>query len=538
MPGARSRQGCEECRGRRRKCDERKPVCGQCSTYDRSCNYTLKVVWDAGRKPRKSGLGQQRLQLAGIQPIPAKDDEPEQTRHLEEVSSVVMLNDTREHLEMADSMKLPRSLPNGIPLSPRYHRLLTYFTHDILASLSCHPSVHEDLCRGLIPVTLHSPQLLSACLALSAAGFLSRGLSNVDGVEISRILGHLQTSGLSLLRTALEAGQMSETLLATCVIWCLADVFTYRQGSSSWRIHLQGIKAILDSDTAQRYLVTQSGTTQSAMRHLYLLYLSLQTLPHVPATAEIEPSQNLARSRATYEQIQNDELVSVHQIDGFLGYSEELLHVLQQINHLSRPEGEMTEGALAEADILLGKVNAMISRDAQAPPDVSIVPSLSPEYGREFSLCHMCFQQATLVHLYRRLYHLPSNAESIQVAVERISEMVSNMTQGQPCHTWVAMAMPLFTIGCEAFTEDQRSFVLDKVHQLEICIGSFHVRTIRQALEDMWKIRTDAGDLQGDMCASSLLGKSTQTLVRAEMFLDADTRLHQTKYSTISSCFD
>lgn len=410
--------------------------------------------------------------------------------------------------ENALTFQLPRCLPNGVPLSPSYHRLLSYFTHNVLASLSCHPSVHDDLCRGLIPVTFQSPQLLSACLALSAAGFLSRGQSNVDGVEVSRILGHLQTSGLSLLRTAIETGQVNETLLATCLIWCLADVFTYREGSSSWRIHLKGIKAILDGKQARRYFASESNSrsAQSAMRHLYLLYLSLQTLPHTPSPVGLLEDSS-ARVTEVPEREAREDIVLGSKIDGFLGYSEELLLVLQDINRLSQPEGSMTESSLAEADILLGKVNAMITRDTQSPPSVSIVPSLSPEYDREFALCHMTFQQATLVHLYRRLYHLPSNSEPIQVAVEKISEMVSNMTQGKPCHTWVAMAMPIFTMGCEAFTDEQQAFVLDKVHKLEMCIGSFHVRTIRQALVDIWKIRRDAGDTKGNMCAVSLLGK-------------------------------
>lgn len=529
MPGVRSRLGCDECRGRRRKCDEQKPICGQCAANTRTCNYTLKVVWDAGRKakPRKPPLpGHQTLQFAADQDETAQQRQPDLlSRSSEPALEQAMIKlpepERTENSRIGGisddaltklSFRLPRSLPNGVPLSPRYHRLLNYFTHDVLASLSCHPSVHEDLCRGLIPATFHSPQLLSACLALSAAGLLSRGLFDVDGVGVSRILEHLQSSGLSLLRSSLEAGQMDETLLATCLIWCLADVFTHRQGSSSWRIHLQGIKAILDGSQAHHYFATESNSkaAQLAMRHLYLLYLSLQTLPHTPSLPDFELLENSTTTntmRKFPERITEDQHVLGSNIDGFLGYSEELLHVLQEVNRMSQSEDSMAESSLAEADVLLGKVNAMISRDTQAPPDVSIVSSLSPEYNREFALCHMTFQQATLIHIYRRLYRLPSNSDPIQAAVERISEMVCNMTQGQPCHTWVAMAMPLFTMGCEAFTEQQQAFALDKVHKLEICLGSFHVRTIRQALEDIWRIRRDAGDVEGNMCATNLLGK-------------------------------
>ncbi|KAK8118251.1 uncharacterized protein PG998_006532 [Apiospora kogelbergensis] len=299
---------------------------------------------------------------------------------------------------------------------------------------------------------------------------------------------------------------MNETILATCLIWCLTDVFTYRQGaSSSWRIHLRGIKAILDSNQTHRYFATDSGAARSAMRHLYLLYMSLQTLPHVPSLAVAEVSDS-SESIALETSVDVDEPVIGPRIDGFLGYSEELLHIIQKVNQLASSNVENNERTRYEADMLLGKLNAMINRDSQAPLDVAIYSSLSPESNREFELCHRTFQQATAIHVYRRLFHMSSNSPPIQAAVAAIRQMVTNMSQGQPCHTWVAMAMPLFTIGCEAFTEDQQSFVLDKIHKLDMCIGSYHVRIIRQALEDLWRIRRNAGDRDGDMCAAGLLG--------------------------------
>ncbi|KPM40152.1 hypothetical protein AK830_g6412 [Neonectria ditissima] len=191
-------------------------------------------------------------------------------------------------------------------------------------------------------------------------------------------------------------------------------------------------------------------------------------------------------------------------IDGFLGYSEEVLDVLQEINQVPTSEDGQANSSF-EAEVLLGKVKGMISRDAKAPLGVSISSTLSPESGRDFALCHKAFQQATLIHVYRRLYNLPSGSQQIQAAVEEINGMIINMTQGQPCNTWVAMSMPLFTIGCEAFSNDQKDFVRDKIHKLEVCLGSLHVRIVRQALEDIWKIRADWEDFDGHLCASRLL---------------------------------
>jgi len=229
-------------------------------------------------------------------------------------------------------------------------------------------------------------------------------------------------------------------------------------------------------------------------------------------------------------------------IDGFLGYSQELLQVLRHVNQLSHYDGKGAANSLSESDVLFGKVKGMIIRDCKAPLDVSICSSLSPECGREFLLCHKTFQQATLIHIYRRLYHMSSGSEPIQAAVESIKDMISDMVQGQPCHTWVAMAMPLFTIGCEAFTEEQKGYVLDKVQKLEECIGSLHVRIIRKALEDMWEARANLGDIEGKLCASHLLGKPSFSSPRFRTsVLKADESLYIRRialqhYSLLSIC--
>lgn len=395
---------------------------------------------------------------------------------------------------------VPIRLHNGMDMPPRYQKLLTYFTEDILASLSTHPSIHQDLRRGLLPIVLGCPHLLSASLALSAAGLFSRGITKVDGADISKVIGHLQSSGLSLLRKALKCEQTNDTrevLLVTCLIWCLADVFAARRGMSSWKIHLQGVTAMIDEREALLHFVATPGLTQSALRHLYLLYLSLQTLPYLPAFG-------ISQTVHVAPMLSNDALLRAESnIDGFLGYDEKLLDILQEVNLISSQCASFTNSQ--NLDCLLGRLKGMILRDERHPPKISISAPCSPEAKRDFLLCHQAFQQATLIHLYR-LYHAPSGSKHVLSAVNAINMMINKMTQGQACHTWVAMSMPLFTIGCEAFNNEQQNFVRDKIQKLEACIGSLHVRVVQMALEDIWEIRNELGDHDGRLCAGELLG--------------------------------
>ncbi|KAL6921055.1 hypothetical protein FSHL1_005027 [Fusarium sambucinum] len=476
MTGKRSRQGCGECRKRRRKCDETKPSCGQCASHNRKCQYELRLVWS-----QKSRVSQ----------------------HVSSRSKDIIWNTQNDDLGKvmgSAELVIPESLPNGLVLPRRYKRLLYHFAEGVLASLSSHPTIHQDFCQGLMPTMLQSPHLLSASLALSASSLISRGIEDVEGTSITRVVEHLQSTGLPLLRAALIKGQQSEVLIATCLIWCLADVFSGKQGMSRWPIHLQGIKALLHGERP----VNNSDTgLRSAMKHLLMLYRALETLPHVPF---ITPSTTSAHEKAGCSGTAFS--ASNSQIDGFLGYSEELLDILHHINM----KGPIHNRESTNADVLLGRLNVIISRDVKQPPRVSI-SSLSSQAGRDFALCNKVFQQATMIQLYRQLYGLPSSSVAIQTAIYNIYEMIGNMAQGEPCHTWVAMAMPLFTVGCEAYNEDQRNFILDKIHKLEICIGSLHVKIIEQALKDIWKLRADFGDYEGNLCAEYLLEKLSYNIV-------------------------
>lgn len=479
-------------------------------------------------------------------------------------------------------------LPNGVPLAPHYQRLLDYFARDVLASLSVHPAIHHDLAQGLVPAMLHEPHLLSAGLALSAAGLASRGLSDVGGVGLPRVIEHLQTSGLSLLRQAVESRrqQGGDNLVATCLLWCLADVFAADASASSWRIHLQGIQALLGGAKALDAFVARgrgvsssssSSSSRSAMGHLAQLYLSLQTLPHVARRRnEAIADRVIEEEDGDGEDDEIDETIGPvpadpgtnsttampgPRIDGFLGCSAELFDILQQVEQLASTmavdvsddtkdvnindeDGDeddkdnilaaphLTGSARITAETLLARAlaQALKSTDfvttntetnvtATMPPATAPVihhipaPALTPAAAREFAFCHGCFQQATLIHVYRRLFRLPSRATLIQRAVGEIRRMAGQMTQGAPCSAWVAMALPLFTAGCEAFLPTSQAWAHAALDAFAASMGSRHVQLLRRALEDVWRLRARRGDVDGRLCAGALLDELNYNII-------------------------
>src|SRR4030088_1459157 len=120
MPGTRSRQGCEECRRRRRKCDEQKPACHQCSAYNRNCIYSLRLVW-SGRKAKKPLFGQRsdlaehsvNKSVGAICQTPFLAVRPNLARAVPDIADGGFVSGTKDNRK---TISLPRCLPNGVPL--------------------------------------------------------------------------------------------------------------------------------------------------------------------------------------------------------------------------------------------------------------------------------------------------------------------------------------------------------------------------------------------------------------------------------------
>lgn len=394
-------------------------------------------------------------------------------------------------------------LPNGIQMPRSYQRLFEYFVVQILTSLSCHQSIHAELCRRVIPQTLASPHLLSASLAWAATVWASKGSSQLDGVNISVLRAHLLSTSVSLLRAILDRGQWNHTALTTCLILCLEDVYAGRRSMPTWRHHLQGAGALLKLDGSTGEQSEGSEPSRESSDFIYNLYLSLQTLAGV---AGREGNNNIIAPDLGVGNDDSNDGVSSGYIDGFLGYSSNILRILREIQRLSISETHRSS-KFFEAQALLAKVQNMISENQNHEPDVLIRSSISDQSRRDFVLCNRAFQQTTLILIYRKLHQLPSASVEVQSAVKSTISAVSGMKQDQQCSAWIVTAMPLFVAGCEACGWEDRNFVLDQFRKLEICVGSSQMLLAREALMGLWEVRAERRDVEGYLQSSQVLGE-------------------------------
>ncbi|KAL1310507.1 hypothetical protein AAFC00_000792 [Neodothiora populina] len=129
-----SRKGCSECKRKRVKCDETKPVCVRCqkSRHPTLCDYSLKLSWSEGRPYKKS-----RTEGPDSSVVPDLTVHHDSTdaRSPSDASSRVVVSPAQHVQQVVEpSSSLPLSsapLPVAVPpVSP--------------PSLSSHPSIPEN----------------------------------------------------------------------------------------------------------------------------------------------------------------------------------------------------------------------------------------------------------------------------------------------------------------------------------------------------------------------------------------------------------
>ncbi|KAH7308972.1 hypothetical protein B0I35DRAFT_441113 [Stachybotrys elegans] len=146
-PHTKSRLGCKECKLRRVKCDESRPVCARCSRSRRQCSY-LADIPTLPASPSSTSTSNS-TSSAAFQPLPVAAPDPSPNH--------------------AGAGAAPRHLALEERYGLLHLNLLHYFEHELIESMG---SVHPGLQATLPMLTAEAfkvPYLMDELLALSAA---------------------------------------------------------------------------------------------------------------------------------------------------------------------------------------------------------------------------------------------------------------------------------------------------------------------------------------------------------------------------------
>ncbi|KAJ9618336.1 hypothetical protein H2204_013067 [Knufia peltigerae] len=263
----RTRTGCLTCRDRRKKCDERWPICSGCDRNLLRCCWRHRARSpDSGRRQHVSDSSSRQVSR---EPRPRL---PEQQHKLVVASTT---NWTAKRPELLPLTLVTAQTPG---LRTALDHSLFAYSIDKLLPLMARPYVHPDYERfsSHLTVALHEPIVMDVLLA-SAAIHLSAGQSDKQVQALK-----YYSSAVRMLRQKIDHSEIDGTedwLVLVAVIFCLFErwnTFSHLQASS----HLLGAFQILKlrlangkDDRRDDDLIFDRCLAESVIYHLSILPL-------------------------------------------------------------------------------------------------------------------------------------------------------------------------------------------------------------------------------------------------------------------------
>jgi hypothetical protein len=349
--------------------------------------------------------------------------------------------------------------------------LLHHFTTSASRITSCHASIQSSFCHLLLPMATSYPPLLSALMALSAIHRESLFTSASSPFHQTNEIISLKASSVSQLRSGLlmptNQRETKDVLLATALMLTMCEIHSGADQPRSWRLHLEGAKAILSSSPTA---ASSNPNPNSQAGLLERWYTSIESLAAISSkglrAGDLPDTSSLVLPNNT-SALESDNDVF---LDDYFGFCTDLVPAFREVGALAwerrsisdaRMKGDQTllseEDLNTEALLLEFRIRDMILRDLITPPRFysGVHSSLSPEVLREFYLCNETYQYAALLHIYRCVMCIDKEDERVQGAVTRILDCVEAIAPREGLSPYIVLTMPLFTAGREAVGDDR-----------------------------------------------------------------------------------
>ena len=394
--------------------------------------------------------------------------------------------------------------------------LLHHFAHEASRITSCHPRIQFDFCQLLLPMALSYRPLRSALMALSAIHRNSlyahpSSISSSSSTSLSSPVAStpegdavisLKISSISQLRQELlqsssESG-MRDAVLATALTLCMCEIHSGADQPRSWRLHLEGAKAILSSHGNSRQVEVRDASIHDGL--LGRWFTSIAALAAISDGGLKAGQLSSASSGYLYSATgvvgQGNE--SEVYLDDYFGFSTDLAQVFIEISALTHERRSLScpsssRVSLSDADLELeaaaleSQILSMITRDFTQSPKFfpGVREQLCLETIKEFQLCNEAYQNTALLHIYRRVLLLEKKDEKVQDSVKRVLECVRGIRPQGGLSPYIVLNVPLFTAGRDAIGDDRDAI---KGHLIELAqmTGLRNVKRGLEILESMW----------------------------------------------------
>ncbi|CEL10045.1 hypothetical protein ASPCAL13172 [Aspergillus calidoustus] len=450
QPPERRRDGCTECRRKKVRCDLATPVCSRCTRYPRECKYVSRFVAMTGGKSEARQAGQQR-------------------RKSPEICSRVGAAAPREIASQRENIEESTSVTPSTYMA----RLQAKMSIQAIVSETTtvvFPLASQTFLDRLLSSAMETPHLLFAILATSDSHARRRlPISSLENTTLD-----YTNNAISGLRAALSNERNSHRaveMAMTAMALCTNDVCN--GNIDLFRVHLSGVRGMLVSG-----LVSGLNKDPFAM-YLFKWFAALD----VSAGMSLFHQSTLLRGglyrsyRAALPSLGDG-------VDDICGYSLDLLPILAEVGELARERYTRPD-----CPCLLQRGEALESRIAALHTTIPISTNQTlSEKQPELHTAHSAFIHTALLHLRRRVYHLPKSDSRVRSDVTNILNAIRSIPSTSTAN--ILLLWPIFSAGCETDETAERDLVDRRMGVMQD-MGMGNFTRARSVLNRFWAARTE-----------------------------------------------
>ncbi|KAF5624408.1 cytochrome P450 monooxygenase 4ac1 [Fusarium sp. NRRL 52700] len=353
-----------------------------------------------------------------------------------EVSSKVHLKDNLIVSLQPPQATTPRPQHQISFLPPMAQYLFQFYLSETMRLTVPSSYAKTEICRFLVPMSLQEPSLLYAVMAFAAVHLDAIGMLPGNS---QRLIDSLHWASINHLRRLLQhADSTSQTVaLATTRTLCQAQIYG---GTSLWRIHLDGARAILQmSQTSNQVMSRPRIPVNTGFLDSWF--------HNAEALASLSPAGLLGGQLLIHNQTD-----SAAFLDIYGGVMSDLPALFKEVGallekkHIRSPELEL------ETETLLQQILARLSRDTAENMTISsdMLSSLSANDIQNYALSNAGFLYMALLHLYCSMRSLPPFSVEVRFCVAQIIQCAHRMSRESGLSPRVLLVSPLFTAGLYA----------------------------------------------------------------------------------------
>ncbi|KAJ5279076.1 hypothetical protein N7478_004448 [Penicillium angulare] len=457
MGAARSRSGCLSCRRRKKKCDEKKPICTACLRNNLGCVWPDPSTQD----------GQFASQLHGLSTRPAAESD----------AWAFAFVGARPNLP---TTTIPSSLshlvlPGSVSPVSETWTLLDHYLKDTANHLACLQDSRNPFLHTILPAALDDELLMNSILALSGTHLMQRNphLSR----EIQTLTWSSYRRALKQLRVALSMafGGRGErrndediwNILLVVLIFYLLEA-TRGNDPKAMQGHLDGAHHLMGYLSGSKSSLSQTNIVSLTME-LYVYNASLASF-----TTNYKPTA-LPMSLTI-----NPNVFTGSNIGVMCGCAYELFTYVPKVSELlwelaSNQIASLEDRYTAQYHYLKAQIESWRPQSQE----------------KDMVLCAELYQQSLLLLLD---FHFSGHrSQSLDASFLNLKMILSRLSPSSPMSTTVTW--PLFAFGMMAHHDRFKELIRSYLQSLVSIFGMGVMSTALAQLEQAWQINHGEDDI-------------------------------------------